>query len=252
MVLGLLRELRAAAQEDKPLVVAGAPALAEALRKELGAGGRPGSVRGGSPKGAAALVYVLAGEPTDEDRRVLREASRSGVPVVAVLAGPELDPRVPYVLATDVVRVPAGSGFPVDEIARLLARRVGEASTSLADALPALRPAVCEELIERFSRRNALIGAAVFLPGTDFPVLTMNQLRLVLRLAAAHGVEVDQQRAPEILAVIGSGLAFRTIGRQATGLVPFAGWAAKGGIAYAGTRVLGEAARRYFEARDSS
>jgi uncharacterized protein (DUF697 family) len=249
VVLGLLRELRAAAQEDRPLAVAGAPALADVLRKELGAGGRPGSVRGGSPQGAAALVYVLAGAPTEEDRGVLREASRLGVPIVAVLAGPELDPRVPYVLATDVVRVPAGSGFPVDEIARLLARRVGEPSTSLAAALPALRPAVCEELIERFSRRNGLIGAAVFLPGTDFPVLTMNQLRLVLRLADAHGVEVDQQRVPEILAVIGSGLGFRTLARQAVGLVPFAGWAAKGAIAYGGTRTLGEAARRYFEAR---
>jgi uncharacterized protein (DUF697 family) len=249
MVMGLLRELRAAAQEDRPLVVAGAPALAEALQRELAAGGRPGWVRGGSPEGAAAVVYVLAGTPSDEDRRLLRDAARSRVPVVAVLAGPDLDPRVPYVLATDVVRVPAGSGFPVEEIARLLARRVGEPATSLAAALPALRPAVCEELIERFSRRNGFVGAAVFLPGTDFPVLTMNQLRLVLRLAAAHGVEVDQQRAPEILAVIGSGLAFRTLARQAVGLVPVAGWAAKGAIAYAGTRTLGEVARRYFEAR---
>ena len=249
MVLGLLRELRAAAQEDEPLVVEGAPALAEALRRELGAGARPGWVRGGSPEGAAAVVYVLAGEPSEEDLRFFREAARSRVPVVAVLAGPELDPRVPYVLATDVVRVPAGSGFPVEEIAHVLARRVGEAATSLAAALPVLRPAVCEELIERFSRRNGLIGAAVFLPGTDFPVLTMNQLRLVLRLAAAHGVEVDQQRAPEILAVVGSGLGFRALARQVVGVVPVAGWAAKGAIAYSGTRALGEAARRYFEAR---
>jgi uncharacterized protein (DUF697 family) len=249
MVLGLVRELRAAAQEDKPLVVAGAPALAEVLRRELAAGGRPGWVRGGSPEGAAALVYVLAGAPTDEDRRVLGTASRRGVPIVAVLAGPDLDPRVPYVLATDVVRVPAGSGFPVYEITRLLARRVGESVTSLAAALPALRPAVCDELIGMCSRRNGFIGAAVFLPGTDFPVLTMNQLRLVLRLADAHGVEVDQQRVPEILAVIGSGLTFRTLARQVVGLLPVAGWAAKGAIAYGGTRTLGEAARRYFEVR---
>jgi uncharacterized protein (DUF697 family) len=31
--------------------------------------------------------------------------------------------------------------------------------------------------------------------------------------------------------------------------VPLAGWAVKGGIAYAGTRALGEAALRYFERR---
>ena len=32
-------------------------------------------------------------------------------------------------------------------------------------------------------------------------------------------------------------------------LVPVAGWAVKGAVAYAGTKALGEAAVRYFEAR---
>jgi hypothetical protein len=31
------------------------------------------------------------------------------------------------------------------------------------------------------------------------------------------------------------------------GAIPFAGWAVKGGIAYAGTRAVGEAALRYFQ-----
>jgi uncharacterized protein (DUF697 family) len=78
--------------------------------------------------------------------------------------------------------------------------------------------------------------------------LTLNQLRLVLRLAAAHGVEVDQQRLPEVLATIGAGLGFRAVARQLLGAVPVAGWLVKGGIAYAGTRALGEAANRYFAA----
>jgi uncharacterized protein (DUF697 family) len=80
-------------------------------------------------------------------------------------------------------------------------------------------------------------------------VLTMNQLRLVLRIGAAHGVAIDNERVPEILGVIGSGLAFRAAARQALGFVPVAGWAVKGGVAYAGTRALGEAAVKYFEAR---
>src|SRR5688572_31706532 len=50
---------------------------------------------------------------------------------------------------------------------------------------------------------NAVLGAAIFVPGADFPVLTLNQLRLVLRLAQAHGEEIDAQRVPEILAVVG-------------------------------------------------
>jgi uncharacterized protein (DUF697 family) len=82
-------------------------------------------------------------------------------------------------------------------------------------------------------------------PGADFPVLTLNQIRLVLRLAAAHGVEIDQQRVPEVLATIGAGLGFRAVARQLAGAVPVAGWLVKGGIGYAGTRAVGEAAHRY-------
>jgi uncharacterized protein (DUF697 family) len=87
------------------------------------------------------------------------------------------------------------------------------------------------------------------------PVLTLNQIRLVLRIAAAHGVEIGQERLPEVLAVVGGGFALRTLAHQALNFVPFAGWAVQGGIAYGATRTIGEAAVRYFAAvaeRDSS
>jgi uncharacterized protein (DUF697 family) len=247
-VYGLLRELRIAAEEEGPLVVEGPPALAEALRRELSRGAAPGAVRGGSPEGAEAFVCVLAGQVTEQEEERLKLAHRKRVPTVAVLAGPGLEPRVPYVLASDVVRIPAGSGFPVDEIARVAANRLGERGTSLAARVPVLRQAVCEELIETFSRRSAIIGAAVFIPGADFPVITLAQMRMVLRIAAAHGVKVDQQRLPEILGVLAGGYAFRGLARRLLGVVPVAGFAVRAAVAYAGTRALGEAAVRYFAA----
>ncbi|HVM16615.1 MAG TPA: hypothetical protein VM290_03445 [Gaiellaceae bacterium] len=249
VILRLLRELKTGAGAEGPLCVTGAPALAAALARDLAEGAAPAAVRDGFSRDAAALVHVLAAAPTEEDRRTLKEAEKAGVPVAAVLAGPGLDPRVPYVLATDVVVVAPGSAFPVEEIAQVLARRLGEEGTSLAARVPALRAAVCSALIASASRRNGILGAAIFIPGADFPVLTLNQLRLVLRIAAAHGVQVDNDRLPEIMGVIGSGLAFRAAARQALGVVPLAGWAVKGGVAYAGTRALGEAAVRYFAAR---
>jgi uncharacterized protein (DUF697 family) len=248
-IVGLVRELRAAAVDPGPLVVAGATSLAEVLRKELTRQGGAAYVREGPVERAAALVYVLAAPPTEEDERVLALAHRKGVPIVCVLAGPDLADRVPYVLATDIVRVPAGSGFPVDEIARAVAHRLGEEATSLAARVPVLRRPLAEELVDRFARRAAVIGAAVFVPGADFPVLTLHQLRMVLRTGAAYGVELEAERVPEVLAVIGGGLAFRAIARQALGAVPVAGWLIKGAVAYAGTRAIGEAAIRYFEAR---
>ena len=57
----------------------------------------------------------------------------------------------------------------------------------------------------------------------------------------------EQERIPEILAVVGAGLGFRTVAREALGLVPGLGWAVKGGVAYVGTKALGKAATAYFE-----
>jgi uncharacterized protein (DUF697 family) len=156
---------------------------------------------------------------------------------------------VPYVLATDLVRVPPGQGFPLDEIAAAVARRLGEDGTSLAARLPVLRGAVCDELIRSFSKRNAIVSAAVFIPGVDLPVLTLNQARLVLRIALAYGQEIDNSRAIELLGVVGAGFGFRAVARELLDFVPVAGWAVKGAIAYGGTKAIGEAAVRYFEER---
>ena len=243
-IWALVKEARTALEDGQPLLVTGA--LAETLEKELARGGSPGAVTSrGSVDRAAALVRVLAGKPTEEDEQALRAANRARVPIVAVQTGTEQF-DVPYVLATDVVACPPGSGFPVEEIARVLAARLGESATPLAARLPVLRDPVCDALIDSFSRKNGILGAAIFIPGADFPVLTLNQVRLVLRLASAHGVDVDQERLPEVIGTVAAGFGLRAGARQLLGAVPIAGWALKGAVAYAGTRAIGEAARRYF------
>ena len=247
---GVAKELRLAASDGRPLALTGAPQLAAALRRELARRGDPAALVG--PEGlerAAGILHVLAGPPAAEDEEVLKRAHRSRVPVVCLAAAPEADGDVPYVLPTDVVHARAGEGFPVEELARALAHRLGEAATPLAARLPVLRRAVCDQLVESFARRNALVGAAVWIPGADLPVLTLNQVRLVLRIGSAYGVEIDAERLPELLGVLGAGFGFRALAREALDFVSVAGWLLKGAVAYAGTKALGEAARRYFEAR---
>ena len=243
-VWGLVKEMRIAAEDTRPLVVSGP--LAAQLEKELAEGAAPGAVRlEGRPEDGSAFVRVLAGAPTPEDENLLRAADRANVPAVAVQTGTEIF-DVPYVLATDVVMCSPGAGFPVEAIARVVASSLGESGTGLAARLPVVREPLSEVLIERFSRQNAIAGVAIFVPGADFPVLTLNQIRLVLRLASAHAVEVDQDRWPEVLATVGTAFGFRAVARQLLGAIPVAGWVVKGTVAYAGTRAVGEAAHRYF------
>jgi uncharacterized protein (DUF697 family) len=252
-VFNLVRELRSATSRHKPLAIGGAVSLVEALRRELAREGDASVLRDARPEtigAAAALIFVAAGDLDEEDERLLRAADGANVPIVVL--GPDPRTRIPYVLATDVLPLRPGEGFPLDELARVLAGKLDEEAAALASRLPALRRGVADALIARFARQNALLAAAIFVPGVDFPVLTLNQLRMVLRLATAYGQKLDQQRLPEILGVVGAGLGFRAIARQAVGVIPVAGWAVQGGVAYAGTRALGEAAVRYFEARAES
>jgi uncharacterized protein (DUF697 family) len=245
-VIAVVNSLRKTS--DRPLLVAGQ--LADVLARELGAGGDAWALRtGGAPVDVEALVYVVGDTVTEEDEQVLKAAHRARIPTIAVLAGREAPVRIPFVLATDIVRVPTGTGFPVDKIAHVLMHKLGEEGSSLARHLPVLRRPFCSELIESMARKNGIIGVAVFIPGADLPLLTLNQLRMVLRICAAHGLQVDGQRAPEIAATIGAGLGFRTVARELLGLIPLAGWFLKGAVAYVGTRTVGEAAVRYCEAR---
>jgi uncharacterized protein (DUF697 family) len=239
-IFSLVRELRRGGGDPRPLAVAGARELVPLLARELREGGDASAVVEQRVEHAAALVWI---GPPDESE--LRAAARARIPIVAVT---DTD-TVPYVLATDLVRVPPGQGFPLDEIAAAVARRLGEDGTSLAARLPVLRGAVCDELIRSFSKRNAIVSAAVFIPGVDLPVLTLNQARLVLRIALAYGQEIDNSRAIELLGVVGAGFGFRAVARELLDFVPVAGWAVKGAIAYGGTKAIGEAAVRYFEER---
>lgn len=257
-VWSVVKEIRAATEEFKPIVVSGAPEPGREIRAALVRGGDEGAVRDLTGReltrydveGAQTLVYVVAGRrPGPADEAALKLADRSSVDVVCVLAGePEDEPvDVPFVLATDVVSAPPGGEPPLEEIIARVAERAGENGYVLAAKLPALRRAVCEDVVHRFARQNGVLGAAIFIPGADLPVLTLNQIRMVLRIAAAYGEEIDRERAVELLPIVAAGFGFRAVARQFVGLVPFTGWAVKGGIAFTGTQVLGEAAIAYFE-----
>jgi uncharacterized protein (DUF697 family) len=239
-VIGVVRELRRRGGDPRPLSVAGARELVPVLARELRAGGEASAVVENVLENVSVLVWV--GAP-DADQ--LHTAAQAGVPIVAVTDADD----VPYVLATSIVRVPPGQGFPVGEIARAVADKLGEDGTSLAARLPVVRRAVCDHLIASFAKRNAVIAAAVFVPGVDMPILTLNQARLVLRIALAHGEPIDSKRAVELLGVAGAGFGLRAVARELLDLVPVAGWALKASVAYAGTKAVGEGAVRYFEAR---
>jgi uncharacterized protein (DUF697 family) len=129
----------------------------------------------------------------------------------------------------------------------LLPRTAGERGPALARRFPPLRDAVVQRLVRRAAAQNGAVGVVVFVPGADMPIMTLNQVRMVMRIGTAYGRDLSPERVPEVLSIVAAGLGLRSVARQVLGMVPLAGWAVKGSIGYAGTLALGEAAIKYYE-----
>jgi uncharacterized protein (DUF697 family) len=127
-------------------------------------------------------------------------------------------------------------------MARLPAKRV-----AVAHNFAFTRRAVAKEAVKSTAWQNAAIGAIAILPGTDMPIMTANQAKMLLQIAAAYGEPLGYDRVKELTAVVGGGFLFRAVARQLLDFVPGFGWAIKGVIGYTGTLAMGEAAIRYFE-----
>ncbi|MEE0844731.1 MAG: hypothetical protein U0L71_00860 [Eggerthellaceae bacterium] len=122
-----------------------------------------------------------------------------------------------------------------------------EKRLAFALAFPFVRRPLSTEAVGATSMQNAGVGLVVLLPGADMPVMTLNQAKMLLQIAAAYGQPMSLARVKELACVVGGAFAFRTVARQVAGIVPALGWAVKAAIGYAGTEAMGRAAIEYFE-----
>ncbi|MDR2105832.1 MAG: hypothetical protein LBP24_00275 [Coriobacteriales bacterium] len=128
-----------------------------------------------------------------------------------------------------------------------IVRELVDERLALARAFSFVRRPFVEDAILSTSLQNAAIAAVFFLPGADMPLLTLNQVKLFLRIAAAYDAAVDLQRLKELAVLLLSGFGLRALSRRLVGLVPVLGWAVRGTVGYTGTLAIGKAAQEYFE-----
>jgi uncharacterized protein (DUF697 family) len=209
----VFRETRNAAREQATLAVTGDSPRAAEVAALLGA------QRG--VRGAEVILAVRDGGATISGKAVEDPGEIPLSPKGGESLLEELTPRIVLALDEDYL-------------------------VALAKGYPPLRRAVCEEIARNNARQNAVIGALP-IPGADMPVMTANQARMVLNIAAAYGEELSMDRARELLGVLAAGFGLRALSRQAVKLVPFGGWAASAVIAYAGTVTMGRTSILYFE-----
>ena len=193
------------------------------------------AVVGDSPR-VGELADLLGAE------RNMRKAE-----VILTVSDAAISPSGKAVEDTGEVPLPPPGSVSAEELAPLIVKALDEEYlVPVAKAYPPLRRAACERVIRKNARENAVIGLLP-IPGADMPVMTANQARMVLHLAAAYGEELSYGRARELLGVLAAGFGLRALTRQVVKVVPVGGWAAAAAIGYAGTVAMGRSTMLYFE-----
>jgi uncharacterized protein (DUF697 family) len=195
-------------------------------------------------------VIAVAGSGQVGLRENLAAPRRMGVPVVVAALGDDLHENV----LADALMQPTADlcvrqepDEVIECVGSWLADSLGSKRLALAHNFSFMRRAVAEDAVKTTAWQNALVGAIALIPGADMPIMTANQAKMLLQIAAAYGEPLGVDRIKELAAVVGGGFLFRAVARQALVVVPVLGWAVKGGIGYTGTVAMGKAAIAYFE-----
>ena len=90
-------------------------------------------------------------------------------------------------------------------------------------------------------------GALAFIPGADFPVMTITEVGMVLQLSAVFGYKLEPERGYEVAGVLAAGLALRGVARVACKSAGHAAFVVKAAIAVAGTYGMGRVLASAYE-----
>ena len=204
------------------------------------------------------LVVVAAGD-SPATAELLNAAGKAHLDCVtctgdlpATVSALEAAGFSPTLSAIVAYETPAGKRSFEERLGEWVVEHCADRRLPLAYAFDFLRKPYAEEIVKATALQNGAFGAILLIPGADMPVMTLNQCKMIIQIAAAYGEKLGPDRIQEILAVVGGGFACRAVARQAAAFVPGAGWAVKAGVGYSGTIAMGRAAVKYFETGTAS
>jgi uncharacterized protein (DUF697 family) len=128
-----------------------------------------------------------------------------------------------------------------------VARHLPKQRQALGRAYPFMRHAAATEVIRSAAFVNAVIAAAFFIPGADMPILTANQVRMLLQIATIYGLEPGTARLKEIALLMGGAFGARALARQLVARLSVVAWAVRATLGYSATLAIGLAALAYYE-----
>ena len=167
-------------------------------------------------------------------------------------AGDELANEIAVQLETPgIIPISARTGANIAaELIPAMIEASPDAALLIGRELPAFRRAAAQRIIRNATLASLVVGLEP-IPLIDIPILLGTQIRLVLRLGALYGEEMDStdamKHARELLLTIAGGASMRFLAEQAAKAVPFGGDFVAGAIAGAATYSIGQVALEYYD-----
>lgn len=160
-----------------------------------------------APKLDTDIVLVLTGGSSYLEDGV-RDLVVCGAPVCVIS---ESSVEVPFIKADTPILGLVCATDP-DHLCTQLACWISERTNkqaAFAATFIFMRRVVSQEIIERASLTNVATALLFFIPGTDFPLMTLTQLDMMLKLASAHGYGLKRDRLYEAILVIVAAFVFK-------------------------------------------
>lgn len=196
------------------------------------------------------LAVIVAGSSA-ESAKLLEHCRRQQITAVIVAVEGEMLKKTSaaagVMIPTESLISEGGPQRTLDKLAAFILHHMGDKSLAFAVNFPFVRKTLAEKVVADTAKQNAVVGGVVIIPGADMPVMTANQAKMILQIAAAYNQDIGPERIKELAVAVGGGFALRTVARQAVTAFPGLGWAIKAGIGYSGTLAMGKAVIQYFE-----
>ncbi len=119
---------------------------------------------------------------------------------------------------------------------------------AFALSFPFVRRPLSLDSVHATALENAAIGLVPFIRGADMPIMTLNQAKMLLQIAAVYGQKIGLARIREIAVVVAGGFLCRNVARRIIGFIPVIGWVVRAVVGFAGSEAMGRAAIEYFDA----
>ena len=252
---GAWKEVSAGASQPASIVLAGDARLVGLAQERLASGGtmpatwvRPvADLSGLASVPGELLVLLVTPSAEAEVLAALGDPAPRGGAIIAVDEGAAAsgDTSRPCRRCTRLSFSDTPGGWK--RLFEVTAEAAGEHVVALGRRYPVLRQAAAERVVGRTSAQNALVGVAFFMPGSDMPVMTLNQVKMALSVANLYGLGIDRERAVEVAGILGLGFGLRALARYLQRALPGIGLVVKAAVGYLGTMALGRLAIRYFE-----